>query len=458
MEQLVAQRNIDNCKIDLLDRQPFVEQMINIIEKLSSQNKNACYAINGKWGVGKTFVLEMLENQIKEIQQEGDITDKYLLFHYDCWKYDYYEEPIIAIVASMMDEIDKNVNLLPADKAETVKSILKAVGSSLLLNANDKIKELINVDIKEIVDIIKNGLEDADKKLQNNHQYDTYFAFKQVLSCFQETIKSLADNQTVIMVVDELDRCLPEYMIKVLERLHHIFNGIPNVQVILSMDKDQINHTVQQIYGKNTDVNKYLAKFISFEVNLEIGNLNDEYEKVYSYYFSKFECLNGAITFCDIQDFQKNIMSGIDMRSKIEIINKCNLLHDMLCAENKSDYSIMCIEMFLAILKYWNVDIETSYHLFSRDKLFQYEKDKKIYTGLDYLHTRYNQEESGGLKLYAADEKRVWVRRNNIWSLLFTCYRYILGFTRDIIDYDSYKGKGIRNYCTEYWNFLHVVK
>lgn len=49
--------------------------------------------------------------------------------------------------------------------------------------------------------------------------------------------------------MDELDRCLPAYTIKVLERLHHIFTDIDNVIVIIAMDKKQVEHVVGQIYG-----------------------------------------------------------------------------------------------------------------------------------------------------------------------------------------------------------------
>ena len=41
-----------------------------------------------------------------------------------------------------------------------------------------------------------------------------------------------AKDKTIIFVVDELDRCLPEYSIKVLERLHHVFEKTSNIQVI----------------------------------------------------------------------------------------------------------------------------------------------------------------------------------------------------------------------------------
>lgn len=454
MLETIIQENMED--IDLLDRQAFVDQVVNIIEKQAVLRKNVCFAINGRWGVGKSFVLKMIENTIKETQQGGVISDKYLLFHYDCWKYDYYEEPIIAIVASMLDELDENVNLLTRDKVDTIKSILKEVGKSLLSNTNDKIKEVLNVDVKEIAEIINNGLSESKKQVESNHQYDTYFAFKEILLYFQETVKTLSDNQTVIMIVDELDRCLPEYMIKVLERLHHVFSDIPNVQVIISMDKEQIKHTVQQIYGMHTDVNKYLAKFMSFEMNLDNGDLNVEYENRFSYYFNKFESQNDATAEFDMGDF-KNILEGIDMRGKIEIINKCNLLHEILCTKEKVDYSFMCIEMFFAVVKYWNVDMTLSYSDFDKEKPFKYKNDDRIYTGLEYFISRCGFENQYFGDIYFQQQGIEYVRRDTIWTVLIASFRYILGFTRDKYMKDSYKGQGLRNYSHELWNLLHII-
>mgnify|MGYP003533024634 FL=1 len=45
-------------------------------------------------------------------------------------------------------------------------------------------------------------------------------------------------------MVDELDRCLPEYSIKVLERLHHLTENTDNVITVLSMDKSQLEKSV----------------------------------------------------------------------------------------------------------------------------------------------------------------------------------------------------------------------
>ena len=71
------------------------------------------------------------------------------------------------------------------------------------------------------------------------------------------------------VVVDELDRCIPQYAIKVLERLHHIFYGLDNVIVILAIDRRQLEHSVEEMFGINSledkriDVEKYLKNSVS---------------------------------------------------------------------------------------------------------------------------------------------------------------------------------------------------
>ena len=96
-----------SARVDLLNRQEFIEQLVNLTEALSANNENACYAINGEWGVGKTYVLDAFEKQIRSYGKEGTTLSKYLVFHYNCWQYDYYEEPAIAIVAAIKNEIKK---------------------------------------------------------------------------------------------------------------------------------------------------------------------------------------------------------------------------------------------------------------------------------------------------------------------------------------------------------------
>jgi hypothetical protein len=46
----------------------------------------------------------------------------------------------------------------------------------------------------------------------------------------------------------------------VLERIHHVFNELENVVVIIAMEKKQMSNSLHQIYGDEMDVDRYLKK------------------------------------------------------------------------------------------------------------------------------------------------------------------------------------------------------
>ena len=98
-------------KLDILQRDEFVKQLERMIENISENKASTCFAINGKWGSGKTFVLDMLQEQLEEKQSEKTAADKYFIIRYNSWKYDYYEEPVIALVVSIVRVIENKIKL-----------------------------------------------------------------------------------------------------------------------------------------------------------------------------------------------------------------------------------------------------------------------------------------------------------------------------------------------------------
>lgn len=314
--------NIDYDTIDLLDRQPFVEQLMNVAQTLSENRKSACYAINGEWGVGKTFVLDMFEKTIRDIGQDGTVLSRYLVFHYNCWQYDYYEEPLIAIVAAMLDSIDEQVCLLSEKNREGIKEVLKLVGMNVLTKVNEKIEEKTGVDVKRIYELLDEIRQGTEKNYTEKHEFDLYFEFKKTIKSLSETIRTLSKEQTVVFVVDELDRCMPEYAIKVLERLHHVFENVPNVQVILSIDKSQLEQTVRVIFGNHVNLDRYLAKFIQFEIKLLPKDMNDNFEKRFSEYLQHFDYKSNTAVSAGFRDFFNLIFEGYDIRTRITLLGQ----------------------------------------------------------------------------------------------------------------------------------------
>lgn len=323
-------------KLDVLNRKDFIDKLIQLVEGFADKKQGCCFGIDGAWGSGKTFVLEKFEGKLKVIQSEETAEDKYYVFHYDCWKYDYYEEPAIAIIAAMLDEIDRELSLFSKDVEDAGKVAVETVKTTLKKIASELCKNKIGIDLVEVASEI---LDKTDKEKVKD--FDSLYGFKKALEETRKGMQEIANDKTVVIVVDELDRCLPTYSIKVLERLHHIFNGLDNVIVIVSMDKSQLEHSIKAIYGE-IDVDTYLRKFISFKVHLNNG-VTLGYAGKFEEYFSMFDMSIEEKNYITL--FLSKILNGLDMRTQERIFNKAKVMHMIAMTDDVRDCSIMMFEI-----------------------------------------------------------------------------------------------------------------
>ena len=253
-------------RVDALNRGEFVNNLIKIIKGLSSTKKTASVAMNGQWGCGKSFVLDMLEKELSVFHSSlEDVEVKYFVFRYNCWQYDYYDEPIMAIVSALQDTIGKYEELID-EKHKNYTERFFAISRIVLELCRQLTLGNLGVDVKK--------LYTAYEGVEEKQDFDTCLSLTMAVNDLKDCLREIAEVRPVLIVVDELDRCLPEYAIKVLERLHHVFEGVPNTQVVLSIDKGQLENIVEQTFGKNTQTDQYLSKFINFYINLDEGQMN----------------------------------------------------------------------------------------------------------------------------------------------------------------------------------------
>ena len=205
-------------KIDILNRDKFVDDLLRVMENISDNKASTCFALNGAWGSGKSFVLDMFEEKLGQIQSEETSTDKYFIIRYNSWQYDYYEEPLVAIVATMISTIEEKTKLFPDCKEKReILGMLKATGVSLLSLGNTVVKEKTGMDFQKAYETVLKGKKDGAEAYEEIHEYDVYFGFNKVMGELIALLQELAEKYTVAIIVDELDRCLPEYAIKILE-------------------------------------------------------------------------------------------------------------------------------------------------------------------------------------------------------------------------------------------------
>lgn len=347
-ETVIAVKADPTAPVDLLGRQEIVDRIMKILEVISEKRSSCTFALNGAWGTGKTFVLNMLMNQLWEYH-----SDKYIVFHYNCWQYDYYEEPLIAIVAAMLDSVDEENHLLPENLRDKAKAGMELAKPVLKKIATDFVKNKIGVDLTDVISSVKDyqeALDAEEQKKAESRSFDEFYSFKKAIQQAQIEINKLAKKRTLVVIVDELDRCLPDYAIKVLERLHHLFIGIENVSIVLGIDKDQLNNTIIQIFGGKRDISKYLNKFINFELPLDVGSITGSFIQKHFNYFNLFD-KSLTLTNFPYDKFLAALFSGIDVRTQEHLINRITVIHKLLFPDKLMGFAFMVCELFLLLLE-----------------------------------------------------------------------------------------------------------
>lgn len=342
-----------NKRIDLLNREEFVENVIKVVNQLSELEKGCCFAIEGSWGIGKTFVIEKIEKRLKLIQLKKTNSDRYFVFHYNCWQHDYYEEPAVAIISAMLASIKQDEVMINEEVEGVIKAGYESVGAELKKIAGLYIENKIGINLISWADKIK---DKKDKTENSEQKFDKLFNFSQTIEKVREKLQKIAKERTAVLFVDELDRCIPQYAIKVLERLHHSFYGLENIVVVLAIDRKQLEHSVEEMFGArkdelSIDVEKYLKKFIDFSMVLDNGRMDVSYWKKYGFYFNKFK-VKSSYDVIAINNILPRLFKGTDIRRVEKIIEKASMVHSLVCNE-KMDSSVLIFEVMYEVLRLW---------------------------------------------------------------------------------------------------------
>lgn len=249
---------------DALNRKESVEALTNFISNL---NGPFVIAIDSPWGTGKTTFVKMWQSYLAN--------KKIASLYFNSWQSDFSTDPLVAFVAEisdLMEETQKgNGSYKPhLNKARKFATALAKralptalrLGTAGLINLDDLSEEVIGdaaaTNISDAIDLYS-----AEKNLMEQ--------FHEKLSATIKTLEETGHHSTLIVFIDELDRCRPTYAIDLLERIKHLFN-IENVIFVIAIDKEQLSVSLKGVYGEGLNTNEYLRRFIDLEFTLPKAN------------------------------------------------------------------------------------------------------------------------------------------------------------------------------------------
>ena len=224
-------------------------------------------SINADWGYGKTTFVKMWN---VELQKEG-----YKTIYFNAWKSDFVADPMMALIDGFREGFDSKD--LPQEKLQK----LFALWDIIIRIAKEIPVGNIGL-FGKIAYAFKRGI---DSLLENKYQLQEHQSIRKLVVDFREQLKSVAKeispDKQLIIFVDELDRCRPDYAVQMLERIKHFFS-IDNVIFVLSIDKNVLCKSIRAIYGGlDIDTEAYLRRFIDLEFDLPKPNPRDFIKLLY---------------------------------------------------------------------------------------------------------------------------------------------------------------------------------
>lgn len=274
---------------DVLGRERHGEIITRLVQ---STTQPYVIAISGGWGTGKTTFLRQLEAHL-EMKGVPSI-------RIDAWKSDYLDDPLVAFIAAVSARLEQEKARLKSLKRKTR---MDQVIASLAEHGAKLIEPSAKLLATALIPGGSLGIEAAAGVVS---QYGSHLLERQkeqssIENRFKDQLSHARDALTgreggmirrqMVVLIDELDRCRPDYAIKVLERIKHYFD-VRGIVFVLATDPLNLPSAVESVYGPKVQGQTYLRKFIDFDYDLPSPEESD-YLEVLMRQFATHELLNG---------------------------------------------------------------------------------------------------------------------------------------------------------------------
>lgn len=263
-------------------RKPIAEKIIKL---LSSDAKVSPFIIDGGWGTGKTEFCSKLINLVRD-QDPVPFKAVYV----DAFKADHADQPLMTLLAAVLTVVpEKEAASLVKQALPALRFGLKTGGKAVIAWALKQDPVNLSEDFEKVIGQAGDAaIDHAVEKMLQDHQH----ADKSI-QALKGVLAQAAEDTPIVLFVDELDRCRPDFAVSMLEVIKHVFD-VERVKVVLVTNTEQLKAVINHCYGGGVDAQRYLDKFVGFSYALPSYLKQRHQQGVVLVSVRHFEALVGA--------------------------------------------------------------------------------------------------------------------------------------------------------------------
>jgi predicted KAP-like P-loop ATPase len=286
----------NETKVDFLSNEAIATTIISLL--LENSDRPVTLGVHGDWGAGKSSVLEMIEAGLKDQEQA-------LCLKFNGWRYQGFEDAKIALLEGIVTAlIEKRPALTKA--TDKVKSIIRRIdwfkvtqniaGLGLTIATGVPPIAQIRTAVATLETMVRDpskrpAQDEIDSAFEKAHSLlkpETGNNVPEEINEFRKAFDDLLDEAKIarlIVLVDDLDRCLPETAIETLEAIR-LFVFTKRTAFVVAADEAMIEYAVRRHFpdlpsstGPQTYARNYLEKLI--QIPFRIPPLGVTETKIY---------------------------------------------------------------------------------------------------------------------------------------------------------------------------------
>lgn len=206
--------------------------------------------VHAKWGGGKSTVLNLIRSELDQV-------DGVVVIGTNPWEYDDHDDVKGTLIAEVLDGLRETFDDDTGLK-EKIGDLLGRISWSRVGKVVAKGVLTQSLDFQGLADALKPKPRDSA---------ETMAGFK---AEFGKLIDSLPDTKRVVVLVDDLDRCMPAATVATLEAIK-LFLSVRGMAFVIAADQDMVRDAIAMNLGGSPESSRFAQRYLDKIVQLPVS-------------------------------------------------------------------------------------------------------------------------------------------------------------------------------------------